>query len=446
MKIAGQEENPYASPLGLEEPEEVEVIPDTNNAPRPAELRNFILLTAYQVVLRTGWIFKTESVIMPAVLDQLSGAAWMRGWLPLLNRFGQSIPPVLSAGAIDAQPKKKWAFAASTALMAGVFAALTSIWYVPGGAKAAWTPYLYLGLYSLFFAAIGVNNLVLNTIQGKLIRTTRRGRLLLVSNIFGSITAIASALLLLPLWLTPASADFASIFGFSTLLFAASSAMAWLLVEEPDHRPHFRHRPWREAFGSAWAVFRKDANFRRLSLVTAIFGASMVLFPHYQAIGHEQLGLDWTNLMWWVVIQNVGTALFSVPAGPIADRHGNRIVIQLLMLGVGGAPLLALVLANLGEVGAAWYHWVFALVGLTPVGIKTLNNYVLEISEPEEHARYLSAQSLCLASPIVLAPLTGLVMDLVGFELVYLAVAMLMLVGFCLSFSLVEPRHQSRTR
>jgi predicted MFS family arabinose efflux permease len=215
------------------------------------------------------------------------------------------------------------------------------------------------------------------------------------------------------------------------------------LIEEPDNRPHHRRRAWRESFSEAWTVFRRDANFRRLSIVTAIFGASMVLFPHYQAIGHEQLGLDWTNLMWWVVIQNVGTALFSVPAGPLADRHGNRIVIQLLMLGVAGAPILALILAHQGEVGAAWYHWVFALVGLTPVGIKTLNNYVLEICEPEDHARYLSTQSLCLASPIVLAPLAGLAIDRFGFECVYLAIAGLMLVGFVLSFSLVEPRRKA---
>jgi hypothetical protein len=110
------------------------------------------------------------------------------------------------------------------------------------------------------------------------------------------------------------------------------------------------------------------------------------------------------------------------------------------MLGVAGAPLLALVLAHSGELGATWYHWVFALVGLTPVGIKSFNNYVLEVSAPEEYARYLSAQSLCLASPIVLAPLAGLVIDLVGFEAVYVTVAALMLVGFLLSFSLIEPR------
>ena len=66
--------------------------------PRPHEQRNFLLMVIYQVVMRTGWIFKTESVIMPAVLDVLSGNSdVLRGWLPFLNRFGQSVPPLLMA-------------------------------------------------------------------------------------------------------------------------------------------------------------------------------------------------------------------------------------------------------------------------------------------------------------------------------------------------------------
>ena len=54
---------------------------------------NFLLLVAYQVVVRTGWIFKTESIVMPAVLDLTGAGAWMRAILPTLNRFGQTIPP-----------------------------------------------------------------------------------------------------------------------------------------------------------------------------------------------------------------------------------------------------------------------------------------------------------------------------------------------------------------
>ena len=44
-----------------------------------AASRNFLLLALHQVVIRVGWIFKTESVIIPAFLDSIAGPGWVRG-------------------------------------------------------------------------------------------------------------------------------------------------------------------------------------------------------------------------------------------------------------------------------------------------------------------------------------------------------------------------------
>ena len=44
-----------------------------------SEPRNLLLLVLHQIVVRTGWIFKTESVIMPAFLDYVMPAGWLRG-------------------------------------------------------------------------------------------------------------------------------------------------------------------------------------------------------------------------------------------------------------------------------------------------------------------------------------------------------------------------------
>ena len=35
--------------------------------------RNFFLLVLYQVTQRVGWIFKTESIIIPAFMDYIGG-------------------------------------------------------------------------------------------------------------------------------------------------------------------------------------------------------------------------------------------------------------------------------------------------------------------------------------------------------------------------------------
>ena len=58
------------------------------------EGRNFVVLALYQVIMRTGWIFKTESIVMPAVLDTITGGGplggFLRGWLPVFNRLGHA--------------------------------------------------------------------------------------------------------------------------------------------------------------------------------------------------------------------------------------------------------------------------------------------------------------------------------------------------------------------
>ncbi|MBW8885769.1 MAG: MFS transporter, partial [Planctomycetia bacterium] len=360
------------------------------------EARNFWILVVYQVVLRAGWIFKTESVVMPHAADALDPTGLARGWLPLLNRFGQSIAPVLAARHVKNLPKKQRAFMITTAAMTFCFLGLTSLWLIPGLAGNRSAAVLFLVLYALFFSAIGVNQLAYNTIQGKLIRPTRRGRLLMIADFVGASAAMICAATLLLRWLHDDGADYAAIFGFTTCLFAVASAMSWFLREEPDD--HFEpYRGVTHIFGAAWRTLANDANFRRLAIVSALFSTTLVLFPHYQALARERLGLGTTWLVWWVVAQNGGTALFSLLTGPLADSYGNRLALRIVTLLIIAGPLAALAAVYWPQIGKAAFPLVFLFVGITPVAQKTFNNYTLEITEPEHHPRYLSTLSLCMA-------------------------------------------------
>lgn len=414
--------------------------------PRPHEWRNFWLLIGYQVLLRTGWIFKTESSIMPHAADALDPTGLAKGWLPLLNRFGHSVPPVLAARRIKNLKKKKRAFILTTAAMTLCFLGLTSLWLIPGLATPTsyYSPAaLYLVLYAIFFMAIGVNGLAYNTIQGKLIRPNRRGRLLMIADFVGASSAVLCAFALLMRWLHEDGADYVMIFGFTTALFGVASLMSWFLKEQPDH--HFEPaRGVRHVFGAAWRTLAEDANFCRLSIVSALFSTSLVLFPHYQAVASQELGLGTTWLVWWVIAQNAGTAIFSLMTGPIADWYGNRLVLLIVTLLIVAGPLAALVFVWFPAVGVWAFPAVFTLVGITPVAQKTFNNYTLELAAPENHPRYLSTLSLCMAVPICLSPLVGVAIKYAGFEVVYLGVSVLLLTGWVLSFGLTEPREPGK--
>jgi hypothetical protein len=406
------------------------------------EKRNLFTLAIYQVSMRVGWIFKTESIIMPAAMDVIGGAGWLRGCLPVLNRFGQSVPPLLASRRIKILRHKKWALFTCSALMSVSFLGMSAMWFITAGTKLWWIPAAFLSLYGLFFASTGVNMLAFGTLQGKLVKATWRGRLLLLSNILGAICAISAAAFLMPFWFGKDGGNFAAVFGFSGACFAVSAFISLLLSEPADDYQQPK-KPILHIFGSAWTTLRDDANFRRLGIIAALFGSSMTLFPHYQALGKLKDGFTFGTLIFWVIAQNAGTALFSLPAGPIADARGNRLILRVAMLGIVCAPAAAILLSHSDSVGIKMFAAVFVLVGLTPVTIKVFNNYTLEISEPEDHPRYLSTIILCMSAPIVvLSPLVGLLVDQVGFEIVFLSVGSVVGIGWVLTLGLEEPRHR----
>jgi len=404
-------------------------------------LRNFLVLVLYQIVMRIGWIFKTESIVIPAVLDYITPEGAMkgrlRGLLPLLSRFGLSIPPLLFARRLKITRRKKLALAGCTGVMAATFLALAVCFHEQNGASATWLPWLFLALYAVFFVAHGLNMLSLNTLQGKLVTATRRGRLLMLANTIGAVLAVIAAFVLLNRWLGEGVARFDLIFGFTGVCFAISAACGLLLAETPDDfREQRRGVP--HIVQSALSTVRHDRVFRRLSLVAAAFGSSLILFPHYQAYGREQLGMTLKSLLLLVCVQNAGTAVVSLIVGPVADAHGNRRVLTLVLGGVLAMPLAAVLFGLLRA--ADWYWIVFVFVGLTPVTFKTLQNYTLEIAPAAEHPRYLSTLNLSFAAPILFSPLVGSMVDWFGFEPVFLIVSIVLAAGWLLSFTLPEPR------
>ncbi|MCA9270179.1 MAG: MFS transporter, partial [Planctomycetales bacterium] len=408
------------------------------------EGRNFLAIALYQIVIRVGWIFKTESIVMPAVLDTITGggalAGLLRGLLPVLNRLGQSVPPMLIARRIKVMPRKRLSVLRSTLVMAAVLLALAFMWWTQQGRSPWWMWLAFLVGYATFFIATGINNLSLGTLQGKLIHATRRGRLMTTSNTLGAVAAIFAAGTLMPLWLSADSGKFHLVFGFTGLTFIVGAVCILLTVEPPDDYVE-PSRGVRHIFQSAWEIVARDRNFRRLTLVGMAFGASLVLFPHYQALARsERLGMDLTDLVLWVVLQNAGTGVFGLLTGPLADRRGNRLVMQLVLLCIAAMPLAAIAFSHMPAWGPWLYPGIFFFLGITPVGFKTLNNYTLEISTADQHPRCLSTLALGMAGPLLLSPAFGFLVDWIGFDVVFVAISGVVLAGWALSLSLEEPR------
>jgi len=423
---------------------------------RRREACNTAWLELHQVIVRIGWIFKTETIIMPAVLDAVVDSGTLRGMLPVLNRGGQSVPPLLVAGSIARLPVKKWALVRTSLAMAACFAALALAWRP----LEAWRPdllaVLFLVLYAVFSATNGLNQLVVAALQGKLISPGHRGRAMVVSVALGSVLAIIAAALLLGRWLEEPD-GFPKIFGVTALFFALAG-IAPVFLDEPVEPQHVadpgdgrRRGILRRSLNAArdgidaWRrTLGRDRALVRLTLVAACFSAVLMLFPHYQAFARDRLGSRIASLLTWVLVQNAATGVVSLVAGPLSDRRGTRLVLVWLIALSSATPLVVTLLSLLPHATAVHWFWiVYVPLGLNPISLKMFTNYALELAPTvAEHARYVSIVGAALALPFVFSPLVGMAVDVFGFRHVFVIGAAVIGCGAAIAIGLPEPRHR----
>ncbi len=411
------------------------------------EARNTFWLECHQIVLRVGWIFKTETIIMPAVLDAVVDSGVLRGLLPVLNRGGQSLPPLFFAGPLARRPVKKWSLVGTSLGMAACFAVLAAAWGPLEARRPDLLAGVFLVLYALFSMTNGLNQLVAAALQGKLVPPGHRGRALVVSVTVGSAAAIAAALALLGPWLG-SPGGFQKIFAATAAFFAVSALIPPLLDEPPDAVAPPAATPGgviaalRAAVADWSRTLAADPGLVRLAVVAACFSAVIMLFPHYQAFARDRLGSAIGSLLTWVVVQNAATAAASVVAGPVADRRGTKVVLMGLVALSALTPLVVTALSLVPHaVGVKWFWIVYVPLGLNPISLKLFTNYALELAPSvAEHPRYVSAVGAALAAPFVLSPAVGWAVDAIGFRPVFVAGAVVIAAGAVAALGLPEPR------
>ncbi len=359
----------------------------------------------------------------------------------MLNRLGQSIPPILVADWVRRVSYKKFVLLVCALAMGACFLVLAAVWNAVGSEHPAWLPYFFLLVYGVFWFCVGIHNLCLSLLYGKLVAVNSRGLLMLVAITIGSVTAIGSAWVWMGPWLTEGSPAMVRLFVFSGTSFVLAAGLAVFLYE-PAERAAANPQSSLESFRQAGKIVWQDANFRLLAMIAGCFGMAVTLMPHYQAYVKQVFEIRLAEFVPWVIAQNLGAASFSVPLGRLADRWGNRLALQVVMLLLCAAPLLTVVLVHIGQPYArTGFYAVFFLLGLLPLSMRVFNNYTLEIAGSEEQPIYLSTLGICIALPVLLVSvLVGWLMDIVGFQFVFLLILMILLLGWTLTFKLIEPR------
>ena len=407
----------------------------------PHEKRNLVVFSLNQILMRLGWMFKAESVVIPAFIDIYTSSGTIRGLLPLILRIGQSLPQFLVAQRVAQMPKKQGFFILTGFGFAIPWCVLSLILGLTSWSANVIIA-IFLVLCTVHWLMVGCNHLANGTLQGKLISPEKRGRLLAYSNVIGCSLSIGLAVYLMPRWLSESNPHYAVIFGVTSGAFGIAAFISFGFKELPSQPEGAA--PFFKFLGDALLLLRHDRNFRRFALVILLFYSIWPLFPHYAVFGKRTLGLASSGFVTLIVAQNASNAVGAGIMGNVADRSGNRFVLRLLILISAFTPLLAVIISRMPS-GAQLYWIIFALIGFTPVSARIVTNYTLEIAPQEKHPQYLGVMSLFQAIPLFVSPLIGALIEEFAFEPVFITCSVLVSLGFLLTFKLTEPRFNQRT-
>ena len=176
--------------------------------------------------------------------------------------------------------------------------------------------------------------------------------------------------------------------------------------------------------------------------MATLFMTGLLLFPHYQALAKEMLGTSDLDIVWWVIAQNISVGIFSPVLGGIADRYGNRMALRIAAFSAAFTPLIAVLLASPWfPLGRQWFWITYVFLGITPVTMRTIANYTLELVPREKHPQYLSTMTICYTVPFLLSPLLGAIIDYIPWQVPFLAVSGTIACSGMLTFRMAEPRH-----
>lgn len=413
-----------------------------------AQTRNFWVFAIHFILVRIGWLFKTESVIISSFVRGLTESSMIIGLFPMISRLGQTLPQLFMAAAIQHVSRKKQALLISFSLYFIVwFAIFLLLLFVPYDKKTLILVCFFI-LYTIFWLNNGCYQVLVNIVRGKLIAVETRGRLISVSGFIGGLGALIVAVYMVrPLLITPH--DF-SIRPY-TLIFLLAGVFflgAWIILfwlQEPALAHGHAKKSVKHFLVDALALVWHDRNFILFFSVGTLITIGYGLIYFYTVFSCNELHTPLSMLANYLVVQVVANMLGSYVYGRMADAVGNKRVLIIIMILVALTPLTAVLVITAPNV--PYRIWLFSavyfLIGFNLPVHQILINYLLEIAPLDKHPHYLGVYNALRTVVFIFPPLTGLCIDIFGFVPVFFALSLLLSGGIILSLRLIEPRvHQ----
>jgi MFS family permease len=199
---------------------------------------------------------------------------------------------------------------------------------------------------------------------------------------------------------------------------------------------------------------RQNQNLRYLLVARVAILLSYVAAPFYSIYSINVLGAPVSIIGLYMGVRTIVALLINPLWSRLSDRRGNKIVMQrAVAIGVVMIAWAVFVpgVARRMNVPAAISAYaivpVFALMGAyeTGVGIGAVN-LTLEVAPPNDRAIYIGLTNTILGVAYLSTAVSGLIVDLTGYEGVFVLGLILLVAAFWALWRMRDPREMEAER
>lgn len=366
------------------------------------------------------------SIVLPLIVNYFTSSSLIIGLFSSLLKGGAILVQLVAAFGAQSYPRVM-------PYLRLVFAARVISWFLIGLAifffgeshptLTLWC--IGIGLFTFSFSA-GFGAIYFNEVLGKVFSHSYRGKVFAQRQFMAAVGAVISGFaagVILERFEAPYS--FAYLFMISAVMMSFG-VIAYALIDEPVKRNvSVKEKKFREFIRNAFALLKEDAQLRR-QIRTYLFAyAHLLSLPFIILDAEAKLGISGMEVGYLLTIQIVGAMLSNLLWGRLAAKGHIRPIIFSAFAGFIAANAIALFATEF------WHYGVlFFIIGAAIDGMRlSFSNNILVIAPEEKRPVYIALQSNLTSFGLFFSIPGALLLELFGYETLFLLTILLLLVG-----------------
>lgn len=416
------------------------------------ESHNFIAGVASAFLMQIGITMANSNMVLSLFINQLGGSNLLVGLAPAISHTLARLPQLFVAGRLEGRRRKMpyYIWPRLGRALSYLFVLVPSL-LLAGDSRRRQVLLIFFLAYSLGRLLIGLSQVSRMDIFAKAIPPRRFGSFWGQRNLWGKLAAFLTSFLVGFILSEPRGLGFplnyALLFGGGSC-FLVLEVVLFSRIREPVKSGPHKSSGVRSQLERAPRIILRDPNYARFVGSRLLLSFVSLASPFYVIYAKEVLHAPVSVIGAYLPILTLSSILSNILWSRLADRRGNKLLMELSVLVQVVAPIVALSLPSLlGGLGASLratallFSLVFLLRGVGASALMIGNtSYLLLISPPERRPTYIGLNNSILGLASFLPALGGVLVDALGYRVVFGFAATAVALALPLVRSLVDAR------